>query len=99
MTSALLSSRYSRTNEQEALIFELFGPSDRVGVVGVTTINDDVTLFEKGNELLDEGVDGSTSLDKEDDFSWPLELGNEFLDGVSTLNIGAYKAKRPLIRS
>jgi len=98
VTGAFLSSRYARTNKQEALLLEFFGPSDRVGVVGVTAINDDITLFEMGNELLNEGVNGSTSLDKEDDFARPLELGNEFLDGMSTLDVGAYGAKKALIR-
>ena len=98
VTGALLSSRYAGTNEQEALLLEFFGPSDRVGVMGVAAIDNDITLFEMGNELLDEGVNGSASFDKEDDFAWPLELGNEFLNGMSTLDFGAYEANKPLIR-
>ena len=99
VAGALLTSRNTRANEQEALLLKLLGPSDGIGVMGVTTVNDDITLFEMGNELLDEGVNGSTGFDKEDDFAWPLELGNELLDGMSTLDIGAYKAKSPSIRS
>ena len=59
--------------------------------MGVTTINDDITLLEMGNELLDEGVDGITGLDKEDNFAWRFELGSELLDGVSTLDFGTYE--------
>jgi len=99
VAGALLSSRNTGANEQEALRLKLLGPSDGIGVMGVTTINDDIALFEMGSELFDEGVNSRTGLDKEDNFAWPLELGNELLDGMSALNIGAYKAKRPAIRS
>ena len=50
-----------------------------------------------GDELLDEVINGVAGLDEEDDFTRPLQLGSEFLDGVSTLDIGSYKPKRPLI--
>ena len=99
VAGALLSSRNTRTNEQEALLLKLLGTSDGIGVMGVTTVNDDVALFEMGSELLDEGVNGRTGLDKEDDFAWPLKLSNELLDGMSTLDFGAYKTKSPSIRS
>ena len=49
VSSTLLSTRNARTNEQEALILELLGPSDGVGIVGVATINDDITFVEMGN--------------------------------------------------
>ena len=98
MTGTLLSSRNAGTNEQETFLLEFLGPSDRVGIVGVTAINDDITLFEMGDELLDERVDGITGLDKEDNFAWPLQLGSELLDGVSTLDFGAYGAERAPIR-
>jgi len=97
MTGTLLSSRNTGTDKQQALFLELLGPSDRVGIMGVTAINDDITLLQMGDELLDEGVNGVTGLDKEDDFAGPLQLGSELLDGVSTLDVGAYKPKRLLV--
>lgn len=93
MAGTLLSSRNTRTNEQEAFLLEFFGPADGVGVVRVAAINDDITLLEVGDELLNKGVNGSTCLDKEDDFSWLLQLCNELLDGVSTLDTGTWKAQ------
>lgn len=66
--------------------------------MGVTAINNDVTLLEMGGKLLDEGINGSTGLDKEDNFAWPLQFSNKLLNGVSTLNFGAYNAERPSIR-
>ena len=59
----------------------------------VTPIDDNITLLEMGCELLNKGVNGSTGLDEEYDFSWLLELCNQFLDRVSTLNVGTWKAK------
>jgi hypothetical protein len=94
MTGTLLSSRNTGTNEQEALRLELLGPSDGIGIVGVTAINDDITLLQMGDELLDEGVNSITSFDEEDDFSWSLQLGSELLDGVSALDFGACRGGR-----
>jgi hypothetical protein len=98
VTGTLLSSRNARTNEQEALLLKLLGPSDRVGIMGVTTINDDITLLEMGSELLDERINGRTGLDKEDNFTWPLELGNKLFDGVSALDVGACKSVFQIMR-
>jgi len=53
MTGTLLSSRNTGTDEQEALLLEFLGPSDGVGIMGVTAINDDITLLQMGDELLD----------------------------------------------
>lgn len=64
----------------------------------ITAVNNDITLFKVGDELLDKGVNGITSLDKEDDFAWLLQLGNEFLNGVSTLNICTWGVKIPSIK-
>jgi hypothetical protein len=99
MAGTLLSSGNTGTNKQETLRLELLGPPDGVGIVRVTAINDDITLLEMGDELSNKGVDGIAGLDKEDDFAWPLQLGNEFLDGVSTLNFSTYKERRPSVRS
>jgi len=45
MTGTLLSSGNTGPDKQEALPLELLGPSDGVGVVGITAINDDITLL------------------------------------------------------
>jgi hypothetical protein len=85
--STLLSTGNTRTDEQQTLLLQLGGPSDRVRVVRVSTIDDDVTLLEVGLELLDEGVDGGTGLDEEDDLSGSLQVGTELLDGVGTNDV------------
>jgi len=98
VAGTLLSSGNTGTDEQEALPLKLLGPSDRVGVVGVTAVNDNVTLLEMGDELLNKGVNGRTGLDKENYFAWPFQFGSELLDGVGALDIGTYKGKRPRVR-
>lgn len=70
------------------------GSSDRVGVVGVTTVNDDVTLLEVRLELSNEVVDGLTGLDEEDDSPRPLELSAELLNGVGANDVGALSLVR-----
>lgn len=52
-----------------------------------------------GDELFNKGVNGSTSFDEEDNFARFFQLGNEFLDGMSTLNVGTCRAKGRPVRS
>ena len=92
IAGAFLSSRNPGTNKQETLLLELLRPADRVRVVRVTAIDDDITLVKKGDELLNKGVNGITGLNKENNFAWLLQLCNELIDRVSTLNLGTWKA-------
>ena len=89
MTGTLLTTRNTRADEEEALGLELLGAADGVGVVGVTTVDDDVTGLKEGNELLDEVVDGRAGLDEEDDLAGSLELCDKLLEGVGALDVGA----------
>jgi hypothetical protein len=89
VSGTLLTTRDTGTDKEQALGLELVGSSDRVGVVRVTTVNDDVALLEVGLELADEVVYGLTGLDEEDDSPWGLELGAQLLDRVGADNVGA----------
>ena len=88
VSGTLLTTRDTGTDEQETLGLELLGPSDRVGVVRVTTVNDDVALFEERLELLNEAVDGGSGLDQQNDLSGSLKLFAKLLDGVGTDDVG-----------
>jgi hypothetical protein len=90
MSGTLLTTRNTRANEEQALGLELLGAADGVGVVGVTAVDDNITLFEVRLEELDEVIDGLASFDEEDDFARTLQLGNELLDRVRTLDVSAY---------
>ena len=80
VTSTLLTTRDTRADKEEALGLKLLGAADGVGVVGVTTIDDDVARLKVGNELLDESVNGRPSLDEEDDPSRFLKFGTELFN-------------------
>ena len=89
MTGTLLTAGNTRADEEEALGLELLAAADGVGVVGVTTIDDDVSGLKVGDELLDELVNGRTGLDEEDDLAGALELGAKLLNGVRANDLGA----------
>lgn len=85
----LFTARYTRTDKEQALGLELFSPSNRIGVVGVSTVNDDVTLLEVGLELGDKVVYGLTGFDEEDDSARGFELLAQFLNRVGADDVGA----------
>ena len=89
VTSTLLTTRNTRADKEKTLGLKLLGTTDRIRVVRVTTIDDDVTSLEERFELLDEIVNGATGLDKEDNFARTLKLRAKLLNGVCTLNVGA----------
>jgi hypothetical protein len=89
VSGTLLTTRDTRTDEQEALGLEFVSSSDRVRVVRVTTVNDDVALLEVWLELSNKVVDGLTGLDEEDDSPGSLELRAELLNRVSADNVGS----------
>lgn len=88
VSGTFLTTGNTGTDKQETLGLEFLGPSDRVGVVRVSTVNDDVTLLEERLELRDKAVDGGTGLDQQDDLSGSLKLLAELFDGVRTDNVG-----------
>lgn len=89
MASTLFTTRNTRANKEKTFGLELLGASDRIRVVGVATINDDVTLLEMGHQLGDEIIDGRPSLDEKNDLAGALEFGSKLLDRVGTLDICA----------
>ena len=89
VAGTLLTAGNTRTDEEKALGLELLRAADRVRVVRVTTVNDDVALLKERHELVNESVDGGTSLDEEDDLARALELRDKLLNRVRALNVGA----------
>ena len=89
VAGTLLTAGNTRTDEEKALGLELLRAADRVGVVGVTTVNDDIALLKERHELVNESIDGGTSLDEEDNLARALELRDKLLDRVRALDVGA----------
>jgi hypothetical protein len=80
IASALLSARNPRANKQKALGFQFFGATIRIGVMGVSTINNDVPLFEVRDQLLDEIVDSVAGFNEKNDFTWCFQFLAKLLD-------------------
>jgi len=89
VSGTLLTTGNTGTDKEQALGLELVSSADRVGVVRVSTVNDDVALLEVRLELCDKVVDGLTGLDEEDDSTGGLEALAELLDGVGADDVGA----------
>ncbi len=57
--------------------------------MGVTTVDDDVTLLEVWLELTNEIINGLTGFDEEDDFSGFGQFGAELFDRVGANDVGS----------
>lgn len=88
MSGTFFSSRNTGANEEQALGLELLGSADGIGIVRVSTIDDNVTSLKMGFKLLDEVVNGLASLDEKNNFAGTLQLGNKLLNRVSPLDVG-----------
>lgn len=84
IASTLLTTRDTSANKSNALLFEVLGAAVGVGVVRVTTINDDVAGVAVWQKLLNEVVDSGTGHDEQHHTAGLLEFGTELLDGVGT---------------
>lgn len=93
VAGTLLTTRDTAADEADALLPEVLGAAVAVGEVRVTTIDDDITLLQEGEERLDEVIDGLAGHDEEHNATGALELGAELLNGVSTDNGLAYGGK------
>ncbi|SRR6266702_2395143 len=74
ITGAFLTTGHTRPNEEESLGFEFLDATDRIGIVRVSAINDDVTLFEMGGQLLDEGIYSGPGFNEKDNLARALEF-------------------------
>jgi hypothetical protein len=84
VTGTLLTTGDTTADEADALLIEVAGTAVAVGVVGVTTVNDDIALLQEGEERLDEVIDGLAGHDQEHNATGALQLSAELLDGVGT---------------
>jgi hypothetical protein len=74
ITGAFLTTGHTRSNEEESLGFEFLDATDCIGIVRVSAVDDDVTLFEMGGQLLDEVIYSGPSFNEKDDLAWTLEF-------------------------
>lgn len=88
VTGTLLTTGDTSSDVADTLGGKVLGAAVGVGVVGVTTVNDDITLLNTAlvQEELDEVVNGLAGHDKHHHATGLLELLAELLDGVSADN-------------
>jgi hypothetical protein len=86
ISGTLLTTGHTGTDKSDTLLGQVLGSAVGVGVVRVTTVNDDVSGLEVGKESLNEVIDRLSGHDEHHDTSGLLELGDELLEGVSALN-------------
>ena len=89
VSGALLASRNTRSDEEKTVGLQLFGATDGIRVVRIATIDNNISFLEVRNELIDEVIDCLAGLDEENDLAGPLELRDELLNGVCSLDVGA----------
>jgi hypothetical protein len=84
VAGTFLATRDAGSYEANALFLKVSGTTVAVRVVGVSTINDDITLLAERQEFLNEVVNGRTGHDQKHHAARLLEFGDELFDGVST---------------
>ena len=83
LAGTLLTARDTGTDEADTLGLKVLSAAVGVGVVGVATVNDNVTLLKTVlEEELNEVIDGLAGHDEEHHAAGSLELGDELLDAV-----------------
>ena len=78
MEGSLLSSGYSTPDEVDRWFSQRCFSTDRIGVEWVPTVDDDISGFEKWDELSDHSIDWRSCFHHDHDFTWALERGYEF---------------------
>jgi len=86
ITGTFFTSRDTGADKADALLRQILGTAVAVWVMGVSTVNDDVALFDEGEHLLNEVVDRRTSHDQKHHTTRLLELGNELLNRMGSDN-------------
>lgn len=89
MTGTLLTSRDTASDKEETLGLQFLGAADGVGEVGVTSVDNDITLLEERKDLVDKVIDGLTGLDEHHNLTGTLKLLAELLDRVGANDVGA----------
>jgi hypothetical protein len=88
---SFFATRDARADEKKTFRLKRLGTADRVGIMGIPTIYNDVTGFQMFFELCDKVIDGGPSLDEEDDLSGLLELRTKLFDRPCPLNLRAFE--------
>ncbi len=81
---SFFSTRNTRSDEQEPFAFDLLGPTFGIDVMGISTVDENIARLEVGCQLIDQIVDGWTSLDEHHHHPRSLEVLDHLWDRVAT---------------
>ena len=84
---ALLPARDAGADEEEAPGLDVARPADRVLVVGVAAVDNEVAGREDGDELLDGVVDGLAGLDHDHHLARGFQRPGELVDGMAAYDL------------
>lgn len=84
VTGTFFTARDAGAYEPDALLGQVLGSAVGVRVVRVSAINNDVTLFDEGEQALNEVVDRLAGHDQQHDTTGLLQLRAEFLHRVGS---------------
>ena len=102
VTGAFLAARDTQAHEVDVLLRAGVVAADRVGIVGVAAVNDDVAGLQVGHQALQHSVHRGTCLDHQQDLPGLFQNGAELLqrgaagDGVARRLTGLHKDLRGL---
>ena len=81
--SAFFTAGNTGADEVDALFSQSFGAADGVGEEAVSAVDEDITLVQVGDQLVDEGVHSGAGLDHHHDAAGGFQIVAQLLDGVA----------------
>ena len=92
LQSALLAAGDAGADIIQALAFYILAAADGIREMRIAAVDDDVALFQMGNQLLDEGIHRRAGLHHEHDLPGLFQIFHQFLDGIGADDVLALAA-------
>ena len=70
----------------KSLLPECLFPALGVGPEAIATIDDDIPLFEKGNKLINNRIDGCSCLDHDHSLAWTGQRSDELFESLGRMD-------------
>ena len=81
---AFLATGDAGADVEQTFAFDIFSAADRVGIVAVATVDNDVAFFEVGDDLFDERVHRGAGLHEHHYLARAFEVGAQLFDAVAS---------------
>ena len=84
---AFLSAGDSHADKQNTFFGKVTGASGCIRIIGISSVNDDIALIQKRQQLFDKVVNHRTCLNHQHNFSWFFQFINQVLQRICADNI------------